>query len=250
MDNNQIIKALQLARTHSKKRNFSQTFDLIVNLKGINIKKQEENINSYVALPHPRGKESKIVAFVGDESINKAKSVAHQVIHKDNFQSYQQKPKEIKKLAKKTDFFIAQANLMPDIAKYFGKALGPTGKMPNPKAGAVFPPIIPDLKPIVEKLKKTVKIQTKNEPTIKCPVGIESMQDNEIAENIAAIYNSVVQSVKDEKQNIKNAIIKLSMGKPIIIGKKYSDEELSEKKEKPEKVREKKQKKASEESSK
>ncbi|MFH1592096.1 MAG: 50S ribosomal protein L1 [Candidatus Woesearchaeota archaeon] len=234
MDQQQITETLQLAKINSKKRNFNQSIDLIINLKGINLKKPEENINTFIALPHPRGKESKIAALVGNQLSTKAKSVTDTIILQDNFKNYLQKQKEFKKLAKHIDFFIAQANLMPDIAKYFGKVLGPMGKMPNPKAGAIVPPITPDLKPIVDKLKRTVKLQTKNELTIKCSVGTESMSDKELSENILTVYNNVVHSVRDEKQNIKNSIIKLSMGKPFIIGKKYTEEELKPK-EKPEK---------------
>jgi len=228
MDNKQILDTLKLAREHSKKRNFSQSIDLIINLKGINIKKPEENINIFTILPHSRGKESKIGALIGKELISLTRSIVDMAIEHDEFPKFQQDPKKLKKVAKSIDYFIAQANLMPDVAKYFGKVLGPMGKMPNPKIGSIIPPTIPDLKPIVEKFKKTVRLQTKNEPVIKCAVATESMKDESIAENIMTIYNNVLHSLKDEKRNIKNVIIKFSMGRPFIIGKPYTQEELKE----------------------
>ncbi len=228
MNQKQITQALQFVREHSKKRNFSQSVDLIINLKGVDIKKTNENINTFVALPKPKVKISKIAAIVGKELITQAKIVTDTIISREEFPHYTQNPKEFKKLAKKIDFFIAQANLMPDIAKSFGKILGPMGKMPNPKTGAIVPPTIPELKSTVDNLKNTVLLQTKNEPVVKCSVGTEAMKDEDLIDNIGTVYNTIIHSIKDPKQNIKNIIIKLSMGKPCIIGKSYTEKELKE----------------------
>lgn len=228
MDNHEVLETLKLLKEHSKKRKFSQSIDLIINLKGLNLKKPEENIKNYVILPHSLGKTSKVGIFLGDELIGKAKGVCDVIIHKDEFQNYQKDSKKVKKLSKDVDVLIAQANLMPDIAKSFGKVLGPRGKMPDPNAGAIVPPAIPDLNPIVEKLRRTVKLQTKNELIIKTSVGREDMSDDQIVENIMAVYNNITHSVKDPKHMIKSVILKLTMGKSFIIGKKYEKKELEE----------------------
>ena len=41
------------------------------------------------------------------------------------------------------------------------------------------------------------------------------MKDEEIAENIFTIYNQLIHVLPKEKHNVKNVIIKLTMGKPI-----------------------------------
>ncbi|MBI2499622.1 50S ribosomal protein L1 [Candidatus Woesearchaeota archaeon] len=220
MNKSQILETLKLARENSKKRNFAQSIDLIINLKGIDLKKPEQNINTFVVLPHHVGKNTKIGAFVSDELQNKAKEVCDLVINKKDFSKYGNNLKELKKIAKNVDFFIAQANLMTDIAKFFGKTLGPIGKMPNPKAGAVIPPNAIDLKPLVEKLRRTTKIQTKNEQAIKAIIGKENIKDEEITENILAVYNAVLHAVPNETHSIRNSILKLTMGKPFIVGQK------------------------------
>ena len=38
------------------------------------------------------------------------------------------------------------------------------------------PPVVPDLKPLVDKLKNTVRLQTKNELSIKVSVGKENIR--------------------------------------------------------------------------
>ena len=216
MNKEEILKAIKKARELSKKRKFDQTFDLIINLHKLNIKKPEENINTFVVLPQGKGKKSKICALVDKELETQAKGICDKTITKDEFKTYNDK-KKLKKLANEYDYFIAQANLMVDIAKFFGKVFGPKGKMPNPKAGCIVPPKT-DLKAIYGKLYRTVRIQTKNEQTVKCPVGTESMKDEQIQENILIVYNAVLSALPREIQNIKNVMIKLTMGSVIILG--------------------------------
>lgn len=237
MDKNQILKVLESIHKSSKKRKFKQTIDLIINLKELNLKKPEENINTFVVLPYDRGKESKIGAFVGEELVTKAEGVCDEIIHQKDFATIGQDKKKVKKLAKKIDFFIAQANLMPQIASSFGKTLGSLGKMPNPKAGCVVPPVA-DLKVLSDQLKKTVKVQTKNEAIIKVGIGLEDIGDDKLTENILTIYNLVLRSLPQEKQNIKNVIIKTTMGKPFVIGAKEAEVKTEETK--PKKIKTKK----------
>ncbi len=241
MDKKHFLETLQFVRAHSQKRNFTQSVDLIINLRGLNLKKPEEMVNTFVALPHPKGKESKVAALVGNDLVTKAKEACDVVIHKDEFHDYGTNPKKTKKMAKGIDFFIAQANLMPDVAKAFGKTLGPLGKMPNPKAGAVVPPIIPSLKPIVEKLKNTVKLHTKNELVVKCFIGSEKMSDDELAENAFTVYNHIFHFLHEDSSKIVNVLLKLTMGRPFIVTKKYTPEELQEPNVKSKKTSEKKE---------
>lgn len=214
MNKEQVLEAVKRARENSKKRKFNQSFDLIINLKNLNLKKPEENLNAFVVLKK-KGKKCKIGALVGPELVNKAKEVCDTVISVEEFPKYATK---IKKLAKKIDFFIAQADLMPKIAGSFGKTLGQMGKMPNPKAGCVVPKAIPSLKPVVDKLSNTVRLQTKNEQIVKSLVGVESMTDEEISSNIIQIYDYLSQNLPQDKNNISNAFLKLTMGKSVIIG--------------------------------
>lgn len=211
MDKNKLLEVIKKVRNTKKK--FKQKFDLVINLRNLNLKKPEENINTFLTLPFSPGKKIRTCALVADELSTKAKQVCDEVVHKNDFGKYKDK-KAIKKLYKKCDYFIAQANLMADIANAFGKILGPIGKMPNPKAGCVVPPTA-ELKPLVEKLNKTVRLQTKNELIIKTVVGNESMKDEDIAENILFLYNQLLHLLPQEKNNVRNVFIKLTMGKPV-----------------------------------
>ncbi|MBT3261926.1 hypothetical protein HN992_00385 [Candidatus Woesearchaeota archaeon] len=219
MDRKEAIQALKTVRENSKKRNFTESIDIIINLKGLNLKKEDEKINIYIPLPHFRGKKAKVTALVGHALSTKAKEACDNFIMEEDFKS--QKKPEIKRLAENTDFFIAQADIMPKVAAAFGRVLGPRGMMPNPKAGCVVPSTA-DLKALVERLQKLVKLETKGEQTIKARVGLASMKDEELIANIMEIYNYVLHYVPQELNNFKSIIIKSSMGEPVRVGEKVN----------------------------
>ncbi len=215
MEKEQILESIKKARESSKKRNFNQSFDLIISVKELDLKKTENQKELFVAMPFATSKKMKVCALIGQESIEEAK-VCDKAIAQDRFIEYDGNDKAVKKLASEFDYFIAQANIMPAIAKIFGKVLGRRGKMPNPKAGCIFPPKT-NLKPLYERLQRTVRLKLKTASMVQCRVGMENMKDEEIGENILSVYNAFVRALPAEQNNIKNVYLKTTMGKPIKI---------------------------------
>lgn len=240
MDKKTIIEAVKKAKESSKIRKFKQTYDLIINLKDIDTKKVQ--INQFVLLPHSRGKKTKVCALVGPELLDNAKEICDGAVSVDEFDKYADKIK-VKRLANEFDYFIAQATIMPKIATTFGRVLGPRGKMPNPKAGCVVPPNA-NLKPLYEKLQKTIKVQMKNSPILQCAVGIEGMNDEDVADNVISVFDSLTHVLPSTVHNIKNIVIKMTMGKPAKIEEIKEDfkEKAKEAKAKEEAPEEAKQK--------
>ena len=218
MNKEQILEAIAELRKE-KKRNFSQTFDLQIKLHQLDLKKQENKVEAFSTMPHPRGKKIKVCAFVGGSLYNDAKEHCDKAIIQDDFKTIAKDKKAMKALVREFDFFIAQADIMPAVATSFGRFLGPLGKMPNPKAGAIVPPK-GSTKPIVEKLQRTVKLSVKTELGVKCPVGKEDMSDEDLAANVMAVYNTMVNVLPQHENNIKETTIKLTMSKPVVIGGK------------------------------
>ena len=190
MKQENIKKALQAAKAGSKKRKFEQSIDIVITLKNYDVKKGANQFDSYVSLPYPRGKKASVCAFVGAELSDQAKTACDQSISEDEFASYND-PKKLRALARKHDFFIAQANLMPKVATTFGKFLGSRGKMPNPKAGCVVPPNA-NLTQVVERLQKLVRVLVKTTPVIYMRVGMENQNEEEVVANILTIYQNVL----------------------------------------------------------
>ena len=189
-----------------KARKFDQTVDLVLNLQKFQIKK--EQINIVVAVPNPI-KQKKVCGFleVPNKSID--------TIGPEEFKKYSDK-KEIKKLVAKYDFFIAEAKLMPKVATVFGRALGPSGKMPSPQLGILMNNDEKTLKELLTKINSSVKLKTK-EASMKIAIGKQSMKDEQIVENAMAVYTAAEKALVRGKENIKNVEIKFTMTKPVKI---------------------------------
>jgi len=185
-------------------------------------------VDIFLPLHYSKGKKTKVCALVGPELSAQAKEVCDFVVEHDDFPKYAKDKKLIKKLANGYDFFIAQANLMAEVAKTFGRVFGPKGKMPNPKAGCVVPPTA-NLKPLYEKLQTTVRISAKTTPSIQVIVGNEEMKDEEVLDNIMTVFNQVIHHLPAEKNNVRNIYLKLTMGKAMKVGEKEEDAKKEEK---------------------
>lgn len=214
MDKKIFTESIKKLKEISPKRKFTQSIDLIINLKGIDLKKPEQKVDLFVILPYSKGKQVKVCALVGNELASQAKSLFDKTITNEEFQKYNEK-KVLKKIASEFDYFIAQANLMGQIATVFGRTLGPRGKMPNPKAGCVVPPTA-QMSVLKDRLQKTIHLQTKNDASLKASIGLEDMEDEVLAENAYSAFNALIHALPQEKASIKSVIIKTTMG-PIVI---------------------------------
>lgn len=214
MRQDQVRKALEALKADSQKKNFTQTVDLIINLKDVDLKKPEEQVDLFVRLPKGRGRKVKVCAFVGPELAAEAKNIFDKVILAEQFPGYSDKRKT-KKLASEYQFFVAQANIMAKVASTFGRVLGTRGKMPNPKAGCVVPPKGANLQQLYAVLQKTIKARAKAGPHLQCAVGTEEMSESDLAENVMSVYNAVVHKLPNEHHNIKSVYVKKTMSKPV-----------------------------------
>jgi len=212
MDKEQVQKALQELQQHPK-RKFTQSYDLIINLKNLVIKSNP--IDILITLHYPKGKKVKVAAFVDQQLVEAAQKACDLVIRDTEFSKYTDK-KAIKRLAEGHDYFVAQVQLMPKVAATFGRVLGPQGKMPNPKLGCVIPPSA-NIQLLVDKLNKTVRLVANKGLNLQCLIGKEDQPQEQLIDNILTAYQTVLKQLPEEKQNIKNVALKLTMSKPVKI---------------------------------
>lgn len=213
MEKKHVTETLEKIKKESKKRNFNQSFDLIINLRDIDLKKTDNQIDFFTTLHFSNGKKAKTCALIDTELKESAEKACDKAILADEFSKYEKDKKAIKKMSEEYDYFIAQATIMPQVAKTFGRTLGPKGKMPNPKAGCVVPPNA-NLAPLVAKLNKTLRIMAKTQTSIKCMVGKEDSKDEEVVDNILTAYDAVIHHLPNGRNNIKDVLLKTTMGKP------------------------------------
>ncbi|MFH1828826.1 MAG: hypothetical protein ABH824_06215 [Nanoarchaeota archaeon] len=209
MDKEKVQKAIEELKKQPK-RKFTQSYDLVINLKNLAIK--QNPVDFFVTLHFSKGKKIKVAAFVDQQLVDQANKYCDLTIRETEFSNYNDK-KKLKKLAEEYDYFIAQATLMPKLAASFGKVLGTKGKMPNPKLGCIVPPNA-NLEPLIKKLNNTVRLVAKKRTNLQCMIGREDQSEEEIIDNVLTIYQAVLKQVPNEMQNIKDVLLKLTMGKP------------------------------------
>ena len=200
------VMAVQKALEGAKKRNFVETVELAINLKDVDLSVPKNRITEDVILPNGRGKAVRICVIGGGELALKAKDVADLVITPEELQTIADDKKQAKKIANSTNYFIAEAPLMAVVGKRLGTVLGPRGKMPKP-----IPPGA-DPTGMIESLRKTVSVRTKDRITFHAPVGTVEMPVEQIAENIDALLKRIELKLEKGRMNIESSYIKTTMG--------------------------------------
>ncbi|MCP8307814.1 MAG: 50S ribosomal protein L1 [archaeon] len=201
-----LIEIIKRARESSKKRNFTQSFELIISLQNIDFKKKEFSINEIVFLPHTFTNPPPICVFAsGDMALRARHSNVDRVIEPEELDKLIVLKREARKIAQNYTFFLAEAPLMSKIGKIFGPYLGPKGKMPSP-----LPPGAP-IESIITRYRSAIRVKTKNQLNISCKIGDEGMDDDKIAENSSAIISMVEKKLPLGSKNIKNLAVKLTM---------------------------------------
>lgn len=205
-----IQKALEELRKNKKKRNFKESLELIIKLKELDLKKPENRINQTIILPHDIGKSVKVcVIATGQLALKSKEANADLVLGKDQLTDLGNDKKAARKLLQEYGFFVAEAPLMPLVGKTIGPTLGPRGKMPTP--------INPDapIADVIDQARRTIKIRVRDQPVIQCRIGVDDMSDDNLSENIQAIFSSIEGKLERGVRNISEILIKTTMHEPV-----------------------------------
>ena len=212
LDTKAYLESIKQAKEKSKKRKFSQSIELIVNLRDIDMKKPESKIQERIELPHAVGKQIKICVFASGELALKAKRAgADLVMDRGELQSLAGDKKRRKALSQAYDFFIAEAPFMPLIGKILGSALGPKGRMPAPV------PLSANIAEHIKKYRKTVMVRLRGQPVLQCRVGTDEMPEEQVVENIRAVLSRLEGRLKRGFRNVESIYVKTTMGPSVRI---------------------------------
>lgn len=210
LDTKALIESVKEAKGKTEKRKFTQSVELIINLRDIDMKKPESKIQELIELPHAVGKQSKICVIASGELALKArKAGADLVIERSELESLGGDKKKQKTLVNEYEYFISEAPLMPMVGRVLGSVLGPKGRMPTPVAPNI------NISDTIEKQRKTVQVRLRNQPILQCRIGTEDMPDEQIAENIETVIRRLEGKLKRGLKNIRSIVIKTAMGPPV-----------------------------------
>ena len=88
----------------------------------------------------------------------------------------------------------------------------------------------------VSKMSTSIKITNKKGkfmPLVHVMVGKESNSDEELADNVMAVYKPVELGLPSKRQNVKSALVKMTMGPPIKIGEAAKADQPKKEEKKP-----------------
>lgn len=208
LDDNQLKKMIKNARDGIQKRNFTQSAELSLMLKDIDVKKGF-SINEVVNLPSKATKSSSICVFAsGDMGMRARKAQVDRVIEPDELDRLATNKKDARKIVKAYDFFLADTSLMSSVGRSLGQFMGPKGKMPSPVAYGA------PIENIAERFRGSVRTRAKNQLNISARIGDEKMEDEHLANNALAVISAIEKKLPQGDKNIRNAIIKFTMSKP------------------------------------
>jgi large subunit ribosomal protein L1 len=212
LDKNTLLGTVKEAKAQAGERKFTQSVELILDIKEIDMKSPEGKIQQVVDLPHITSKPNKILVIAtGELAMNARNAKVDKVLERADLEALTGKKKELRKLGNTYDVFLAEAPLMPLVGRLLGPVLGPRGKLPVP-----VPPTA-DIVPLITKHHKTIVVRMRNQPIIQCAVGTADMKEEDIVDNIQAVLRMLEGKLKRGLKNVKYAFIKTSMGTPVKI---------------------------------
>ena len=208
LDDNLLKNMLKNARDGITKRNFTQSAELTLILKDIDIKKGF-SINEVVNLPSKITKNSSVCVFAsGDMGMRARKAQVDRVIEPEELDRLGTNRKDARKVVKAYDFFLADTTLMPRVGRSLGQFMGPKGKMPSPL------PYGAPIENITERFRGSVRARAKNQLNVSAKIGDEKMEDDQLVNNALAVISAIEKKLPQGDKNIHNAIIKFTMSKP------------------------------------
>jgi large subunit ribosomal protein L1 len=66
---------------------------------------------------------------------------------------------------------------------------------------------------MIERGRKTVRIRTREQPTLHVPVGVETMTDEQLADNIQAVLDVIERKLERGLNQVGSVHVKTTMGK-------------------------------------
>lgn len=163
---------------------FDETVELAF-LLGVDPRHADQMVRGSVSLPHGTGKQVRVAVFCKQAEQQEAarEAGAEAVGAEDLVQKVQEGWTDF-------DAAVAAPDMMGMVGK-LGKILGPRGLMPSPKAGTVTP----NVGQAVEEIRKgKIEYRVDKNANIHVPVGKVSFSEEQLAENAAAILESILRA--------------------------------------------------------
>ncbi|MGB8035163.1 MAG: 50S ribosomal protein L1 [Nitrososphaeraceae archaeon] len=211
LSDSQLKSLIKSARENAANRKFQQSVELTLVLKDIEVKKGF-NLNEVVALPYKSRRAASIcIVASGDMGTKAQRAGIDRIIEPAELDRLGTNKREARKIVRSYNFFLSDTALMSTVGRSLGQFLGPKGKMPSPL------PYGAPVESIASRLKNSVRVRAKNQLNISAKIGDEDMDDDQLTANASAILATVEKKLPQGEKNVRNAIVKFTMGRPAAI---------------------------------
>jgi large subunit ribosomal protein L1 len=164
---------------------FDESVDVAIRL-GVNPRHADQMVRGACSLPHGTGRGVRVLVFADGDAARLAEEAGA------DFVGSQELIDKIKEGWLEFDKTVATRSMMPKVARFLGRILGPRGLMPNPKIGTV----VDDAKvaDTVGSLKKgKIDFRVEKNGIIHTSIGRASMSSDNLKDNFCTLMATLIR---------------------------------------------------------
>ncbi len=124
VDRAKILEAVKTAIEKAPKRKFSESIDITINLKNIDMAQPKNRIDETILLPHGTGEDNGICVIGKGDIVTQAKEAkVDLIIGPEEVERLGGAPREARKVASTYKYFLAETAAMPQVGRFSGPGL-------------------------------------------------------------------------------------------------------------------------------
>ena len=186
------------------KAKFDETVELHVRL-GVDSRHADQQVRGAVVLPNGTGKDVRVIAIAKGDAAKAAEEAGAMMVGDADLVAKIQNEGFID-----FDVLVTTPDMMGLVGR-LGKALGPRGLMPNPKAGTVTPDVG---RAVTEAKAGKIEYRLDKANIIHVPIGKASFGAEKLGQNLSVVMEAIVKAkpAAAKGQYIKSATVASTMG--------------------------------------
>ena len=186
------------------KAKFDETVELHVRL-GVDSRHADQQVRGAVVLPNGTGKDVRVIAIAKGDAAKAAEEAGAMMVGDADLVAKIQNEGFID-----FDVLVTTPDMMGLVGR-LGKVLGPSGLMPNPKAGTVTPDVG---RAVTEAKAGKIEYRLDKANIIHVPIGKASFGAEKLGQNLSVVMEAIVKAkpAAAKGQYIKSATVASTMG--------------------------------------
>ena len=124
VDRAKILDAVKTAIEKAPKRKFSESIDITINLKNIDMAQPKNRIDETILLPNGTGEKTGICVIGKGDIVTQAKDAkVDLIIGPEEVERLGGAPREARRVASTYKYFLAETAVMPQVGRFLGPGL-------------------------------------------------------------------------------------------------------------------------------